>query len=395
MLYKKVVFYTTISLIAQHPFAVSAMDSHSEKEIASRNAATLFSLYLNLNQPRAASSSITRSQSDLKLINAAKLNDLGEVLRSLQLHATMNPQGADTTALIEACKHKDNNEDLVAFLLLNGADPNLVDAQGRAPLHFAALSNHTTVLDKLKKAGAKLDAQDAEGNTPCHVASRNQVINAYYWLSESGANLNVRNRRGLTPLHEAVLGTCICSYAGLPKCGASLAVTSHASELPQAPLPAGSTVFHASVTIPIFNKTMQRSFIAQSLFPDDLAQIITGLLKSPNKEMAKIGQSALQERAANLQEILRKQDANGHTAYMKETSYNANNVPSPDTFLDPAAYELHFEPFVAALRTNTMHTLPQNNVFKVAYEHALPKPEEKKTLGAAVVSAVSDNCVIC
>ncbi len=369
---------------------------------------------------------------DLALITAAKGNNLEKVNKKLQLGASINPKDAATTALIEACSQEFDNEKLVEVLLENEADPNLPNKDLATPMHFAVQRNKAGVLTLLQKAGANPNAQDKDGNTPWHKATSLQALNAMSWLHSSGADANVLNKAGLSPLHIAVLESKICSYAILPRWGARLDIVSEPSAIPNPALTLspGSTVFHASTQIEVFGSCMQKSFISHALFnTGDLSskalfsflctlhrecpglyklrtavlmpyiakllsvQMLTALLRSSDKKMINVGKNVLRQRSATLQGILRKTDGNNETALMKETQKNGN-VQSPKTLLDPTIYDLHFRPFVAALRTNTLHKLPNTNVFKVAYESALPRKEEAKPAPQAKTTS-DGSCVIC
>ncbi|MCJ1439262.1 hypothetical protein MMC27_008654 [Xylographa pallens] len=66
----------------------------------------------------------------------------------------------------ENLSRAENGEDITKFLLKLGADPNLLNKEGRGPLHEAALHNHTHTLKLLLEHGADPTTEDQLGYTP-------------------------------------------------------------------------------------------------------------------------------------------------------------------------------------------------------------------------------------
>ncbi|MCJ1282218.1 hypothetical protein MMC26_001541 [Xylographa opegraphella] len=90
-----------------------------------------------------------------------------------------NAQGenGNTPLYYAACSKDDssrteNGEDTTEFLLELGADPNLLNEEGRGPLHEAALHNHTKTVKLLLKHGADPTTEDRLGYTPLRSAIR-------------------------------------------------------------------------------------------------------------------------------------------------------------------------------------------------------------------------------
>ena len=92
------------------------------------------------------------------------------------------------------------------------ADPNLKDSAGKTILHWTlespaapAPANGTIaqIVRFLLDQGADLTIADADGNLPIHTAARNGHIDAFSALLNGGADPAARNRAGQTPLNLA------------------------------------------------------------------------------------------------------------------------------------------------------------------------------------------------
>ena len=71
--------------------------------------------------------------------------------------------------LVEAVRRGDVQE--VARLLAAGADPNVRDPDGDAPLHIAAEQCRADLAELLLKHGADPNAKNNEGKTPADLAN--------------------------------------------------------------------------------------------------------------------------------------------------------------------------------------------------------------------------------
>jgi hypothetical protein len=86
-----------------------------------------------------------------------------------------------------------------------GADVNERDSSGVAPLHYAARMGHTDIIGILVSNGADPDIVSAEGgNTPLHLAAWAGQYGAAGLLLGNGASIDKTNERMETPLHWAV-----------------------------------------------------------------------------------------------------------------------------------------------------------------------------------------------
>ena len=94
------------------------------------------------------------------------------------------------TALILATLHK--NEDLLSWLIEQGANVNHQDRNGDSALHFAGQEKNEAAAKLLLKAGADLNVVDIHGNAPLWRAVFNarddlRIVNLYV---QGGANLD-------------------------------------------------------------------------------------------------------------------------------------------------------------------------------------------------------------
>jgi ankyrin repeat protein len=120
--------------------------------------------------PHALPDPAQRDQRTLPML-AAVLGDL-RLLRALIGHGVdLNRRHAGLTPLLAATRDSlHGRPDAVMTLLANGADPRAADAEGRTPLHFAALLADPELAALLIDANADLDACSRDGYSPLGVA---------------------------------------------------------------------------------------------------------------------------------------------------------------------------------------------------------------------------------
>jgi len=92
------------------------------------------------------------------------------------------------------------NEEVVRFLLAQGADPNIQSQNGYNvyPLHAAIGSGFDSIAKMLIEAGAEVNVVQALRTTPLHLASQNGNIDLIILLLENGAQVEVKNDMGKT-----------------------------------------------------------------------------------------------------------------------------------------------------------------------------------------------------
>ncbi|AJF97506.1 ankyrin repeat protein [Pandoravirus inopinatum] len=100
------------------------------------------------------------------------------------------------TALVDAIISQE--PDMVDTLLDSGADVNLANRQGLAPLHAAALVDNGALIKRLVTMGAIVDQVDRLGNTAVHLAFAMARLNATAALSQLGASTTIANASGIT-----------------------------------------------------------------------------------------------------------------------------------------------------------------------------------------------------
>jgi ankyrin repeat protein len=113
----------------------------------------------------------------------------------------------EETPLVTAIKS--GNEEVVEFLIRNGANVRREHAWKRSPLHIAATDASPRIIELLLKAGATADINKADelGLTPLHAVfqtSNGDHAEKVKILLKNGANINAAADDGRTPLMYAV-----------------------------------------------------------------------------------------------------------------------------------------------------------------------------------------------
>lgn len=97
-----------------------------------------------------------------------------------------------------------HSEERVRFLIDKGADVNVRDNQGYAPVHNAARNRYGSLVTLLVARGADVNARDSDGFTALlHAINRNHVptIEA---IAKAGGDLELATPQGITPLTWAI-----------------------------------------------------------------------------------------------------------------------------------------------------------------------------------------------
>lgn len=116
-----------------------------------------------------------------------------------------------STTIRNMCLKKsfDLNKIFAKLLLEKGADPNIKNDNGYAPLFFSIPSmgfgdTDCIALKFLLENGANPNTQNNEGDTLLHQGARCTNYEAIKILLEKGADPNIKNNKGMTPLRWAV-----------------------------------------------------------------------------------------------------------------------------------------------------------------------------------------------
>ena len=98
------------------------------------------------------------------------------------------------------------NDTYTALMLISsrGANVNVPDKEGAAPMHWAAHKGHLESVSLLHIQGANINAPDNEGGTPLHDAARGNNHAVAQFLIKNGAKINAASDEHWTPLHTAV-----------------------------------------------------------------------------------------------------------------------------------------------------------------------------------------------
>ncbi|CAL1269939.1 unnamed protein product [Larinioides sclopetarius] len=168
-------------------------EKHNETSRAKYNIGTI---YLNLGKSSKAAKCFRDVYEGFRDIFGSEHN------KTLTVRAELEKLGYFPTALDEAVQRGDLNK--VVSLIENGEDVNKADAEGRIPLHYAALNGHISVAKHLLKMGAMHNAQDFGSATPYQLASDEQMkdllnsVNNLFIDVKRGMQDNIANHKGLT-----------------------------------------------------------------------------------------------------------------------------------------------------------------------------------------------------
>jgi len=136
---------------------------------------------------------------DPVLLIAARAGALSAVDALIAARAKVDARNrfGDTALMIAALNGR---LDVAKALRAAGAD---VNPRGWTPLAYAATGGHDDVVAWLLTQGAAIDARSANGTTPLMMAAREGRYATALLLIDKGANVNVRNENNMSALDFA------------------------------------------------------------------------------------------------------------------------------------------------------------------------------------------------
>lgn len=138
------------------------------------------------------------------------------------------------TFLLEECPTV--NAELITLLLTKGAKLSTASPfyNDRHPLHSAAKANRIDLVEKFLLQRADIDCADLEGRTPLFIAAELGFLNIVDIFIRRGANVNRQDKEGNTVLHAAACGGSKTLVATLLRVGAKANVKNAKNQKPLA-----------------------------------------------------------------------------------------------------------------------------------------------------------------
>lgn len=156
-----------------------------------------------------------------------------EKLTDLKKYAQRNGLSIDERNYLLSLASIYGKNEMVDWLIGEGADINAMDEFGCTPLHDAARNKKVDTIGILLKYGAQINARDHNGNTPLYTAiRRNANSKAIGALLQNNADVNIANNMGQTPIFVAVSRGHIETVKKLIESGADVNVVDAAGETP-------------------------------------------------------------------------------------------------------------------------------------------------------------------
>ena len=161
----------------------------------------------------AATLADLRRGADPNVRDSRQSRGVWQILRRLFLHSRDDDEQSDT-ALIVAIHHLYLVQDpavkrqaaisgIVPALLQAGADPNIRDESGEAPLMMTVMWEPPELIQCLLDHKANVNARGFAGSTPLMLAVPKDRDGSVKLLLEHGAEVNARMDDGMTPLMVA------------------------------------------------------------------------------------------------------------------------------------------------------------------------------------------------
>ena len=97
-----------------------------------------------------------------------------------------------------------DRDELVKFLISNGANVNAFDSKGHTPLQTAITNNKDELVKLFIENGADVNTLDSTGHTPLQIAITKNKLELVKLFIQNEANVNAFDSTGQTPLQLAI-----------------------------------------------------------------------------------------------------------------------------------------------------------------------------------------------
>ena len=138
-----------------------------------------------------------------KIRQAIKYETINDVIKLIRTSDIDITDGEAATPLMHAALY--GNNDIVSWLINNGADVNLQDRNGFSALHYSIQEMQMDIVINLLDHDASIDIKDSHGNTPLWIATFN-ARGKYQFvqlLKSRGADPNLKNIAGRSSMDFA------------------------------------------------------------------------------------------------------------------------------------------------------------------------------------------------
>uniref|UniRef100_A0A2K6SR41 Ankyrin repeat domain 7 n=1 Tax=Saimiri boliviensis boliviensis TaxID=39432 RepID=A0A2K6SR41_SAIBB len=164
-----------------------------------------------------------------KLHRAASLGDLKKLKKYIQVKKyDVNSQDEEYRTGWGGSSIQCQKEDCANILLNYGADPNLMDFCYNTALHYAVCGKSFSLVEKLLKHKADLEAKNKDGCTPLLLAVIKCNPKMLKFLLDKGADVNATDNYQRTALIIAVSGEATCVQRSLLQKGVELSSEEYA-----------------------------------------------------------------------------------------------------------------------------------------------------------------------
>jgi len=138
-----------------------------------------------------ASSIASAAAMDMRLIDAARKDDLEAARAALAQKAGVNATQADGATALHWAAHR-NDLPLVDLLIKSGANVNAANDTGATPLFLACVNRSAPVVERLLAAGADAKAKLLNGETALMTCARTGEVKTVKALLAKGAEVNAK-----------------------------------------------------------------------------------------------------------------------------------------------------------------------------------------------------------